>query len=84
MCMERGVCAVADVSWEAEAAAAPAAAGGVAAVTCGAEPARAALWYRDDRLLHLDPPTPGKHSDLCKVPGSSVMIKINRKFIKIL
>lgn len=59
------VCAVVEVGWEAAAQAGAAAAGGVAAVTCGATRdadaalVRVALWYRGDAVLHIDPPSPG-------------------------
>ncbi|XP_072936767.1 cell adhesion molecule Dscam2-like [Epargyreus clarus] len=51
---------VADVNWEVSLSAEPAAAGGVAALRCRAAgaPAAPALWYRGDRVLHIDPPTP--------------------------
>lgn len=61
---------VPDESWEAVANAGAAAAGGVAAVTCGSagardpEHVRAALWYHGDTVLHLDPPSQG-HTIKC-------------------
>lgn len=54
---------MADVNWEVTLSAEPAAAGGVAALRCRAAgaPAAPALWYRGDRVLHVDPPTPGRY-----------------------
>ncbi|KAJ8735955.1 hypothetical protein PYW08_006611 [Mythimna loreyi] len=53
---------VSETGWEVEAAAGAAAAGGVAAVSCGASGDAAlvhvALWYHGDTVLHIDPPTP--------------------------
>lgn len=48
-------------AWEAVASARAAAPGAVAAVTCAARDplVHAALWYRGDAVLHVDPPSPG-------------------------
>ncbi|XP_037298697.1 uncharacterized protein LOC119190582 [Manduca sexta] len=58
---------VPDVSWEPVVTAAAAAAGGVAALTCGAtrhaQYVRVAAWYRADRMLTIDAPTPGNEDD---------------------
>lgn len=55
-----------EARWEAAASAAPAAAGGVAALACRASALRGhvrpALWYRADSLIHLAPPRPGEHT----------------------
>lgn len=56
---------VEDARWEPALNVAPATAGGVAALVCRSIGATAAgdvrpeLWYKDDRLLVLDPPSPG-------------------------
>lgn len=50
-------------SWEAVLWVRGAAAGGVAALTCGAsrdpQLVEPAAWYRGEDILHVDPPTPG-------------------------
>ncbi|CAH0695577.1 unnamed protein product [Spodoptera exigua] len=69
---------VPDESWEAVASTAAAAPGGVAAITCASAGARdpthvlAALWYRGDTVLHLDPPSPESRY---LVAGNTLLIR---------
>ncbi|KAG6462198.1 hypothetical protein O3G_MSEX013109 [Manduca sexta] len=67
---------VPDVSWEPVVTAAAAAAGGVAALTCGAtrhaQYVRVAAWYRADRMLTIDAPTPESRYIMA---GNSLLVR---------
>ncbi|XP_028040481.1 Down syndrome cell adhesion molecule-like protein Dscam2 [Bombyx mandarina] len=68
--------AVGAASWEAVLWVRGAAAGGVAALTCGAsrdpQLVEPAAWYRGEEILHVDPPTPESRY---VVAGSSLLIR---------